>query len=108
MSPGANRGRYDIVLPLSKEDLLVLQPGQLYGWSFDLNGEDWLLPRQPGRYKLRAEVTLRLRKRTSSRDIEPAVRAKLGNHPELLDLVVPNGVWHSNEILVTVKEPGRG
>jgi hypothetical protein len=107
IAPGANRGRYDIVLPLSEESLLILQPGQLYGWCFDLNGEDWLLPHEPGQYRLRAMVTLHMRERDSKGNVDPAVRAKLGKHPELLNLVVPDGIWYSNEVLITLTHIGK-
>jgi hypothetical protein len=99
----ADQGRWCISLPLSEKTLLVLRPGELYGWSFDLNGRDWVLPRKDGKYSLRAHVTLRLRQRTPGGQIEPAVSKNLGKHPEYLDFFVPEGTWDSNEVVVSMK-----
>jgi len=98
-----DRGRWCVSLPLSEGTLIVLRPGELYGWSFDLNGRDWILPRKDGKYSLRAHVALRLRHRTPDGHLEPAVSKKLGKHPEYLDFFVPDGTWDSNEVIVSMK-----
>jgi hypothetical protein len=108
IAPPAGRGRYDIVKPLSEGSLLYLLPGEAHGWRYRLNGEDWLLPREPGEYRIAAELTLRLHQRDKSGHLSPGIETILRDHPELVPIVVPDGVWRSNEVVIRVSAPTSG
>lgn len=103
IAPEAGRGRYDIVLPLSERSLLYLLAGEAHGWRYILNGKDWLLPKEPGDYRIAAELTLRLRQRDASGDLSPGIESLLRDHLELVPVVVPDGVWRSNEVAVRIR-----
>jgi len=108
IAPAAGRGRYHLVKPLSEGLLLYLLPGEAHGWRYSLNGEDWLLPRQAGEYRIAAELTLRLRQRDKSGHLSPGIETILKDHLELVPVVVPDGVWRSNEVVIRVSTPASG
>lgn len=102
IAPAAGRGRYEIVKPLSEGLLLYFLPGEAHGRRYRLNGEDWLLPKQPGEYRIAAELTLRLHQRDKDGHLSPGIETILKDHLELVPVVVPDGVWRSNEVVIRV------
>jgi hypothetical protein len=101
VAPAARRGCYDMPGGPSPEELMILGPRELFGWRFDLNREDWLLPTEPGIYQIRAVLTLDARDKASGK-LHEAWAKRLGAHPELEAKVVPRGKWFSNPVTVRV------
>jgi hypothetical protein len=104
VAPAAGRGRYDVGT-LSALDLLQLSAGTLYGWRYDLNGDDWLLPAIPGTYEIRARVRVGLLHRRKDGSLEPAVASALGRHQAEARSLVMDGEWISSPVTVTIQPP---
>lgn len=105
IAPPAQRGRYDFGT-LGRDELMILSPGTLYGWRYDLNGDDWLLPSEPGEYEIRARIRVQLLKPRKDGSLEPAVSQVLGRHASRAESLVMNGQWVSNPVKVSVR-PGK-
>jgi hypothetical protein len=97
----AQRGRYDLGT-LSSEGLLLLAPGRIYGWRYDLNRADWLLPTVPGTYEVRARLRVHLLKPRKDGSLEEAVREALGPYSARARSLVMDGEWVSNSVTLTV------
>jgi hypothetical protein len=104
IAPPAQRGRYDLA-GLRTEDLVVLMPGRSIGFEYDLNGQDWLLPGEPGLYSVRAVITVGLLERDASGDLSAAVTEKLGKWVADADKLVMNGTWRSNWTTIRIESP---
>ncbi len=105
MSDEATHGRYESK-SLPKEGLLILHPGGIIGWRFDLNGDDWLLPRQPGKYPVRGVFRIDLTEKDEKGEVYEAVREVAGKYMNQLGKIVAHGEWPTNWVEVTVKESG--
>ncbi len=104
VAPAAGRGRYDVGT-LSARDLLQLSAGTLYGWRYDLNGDDWLLPAAPGAYEIRARLRVDLLHRRKDGSLDPAVAEALGRHQAEARSLVMDGEWISGPVTVTIQPP---
>jgi hypothetical protein len=103
----AQRGRYDVAT-LSAEELFILQPGRVYGWQYDLNGDDWVLPETPGRYQISANLDVRLAQRNKEGQLDPGVKEFLERYPHSTAGDLMDGHWSTKPIMVRVLTPSRG
>lgn len=99
----ATHGRYKRAPGLSEEEIVVLGPGNVWGWRLDLNGADWLLPREPGEYTLRAIVRIDLAQRDSKGELYDGVRNLAGKYLDQLTRIVASGEWTSNTVEITIR-----
>ncbi len=102
ISDATLRGRYDVGR-MTKSELLLLPPGHSYGWSVDINGGDWLLPRRPGIYRLVAELRVNLLQPSERATIDPVVIDALTGLVGDASSIAMNGVWRSEPLEVTVQ-----
>lgn len=104
IAPEANSGRYDVA-SLYTSDLMFLGPRQIYGWRYDLNGADWLLPCSQGTYELQARLNVKLLDPRADGKPDPAVRAILARYSKTIaSKIIMNGSWFSNRIKLEVKK----
>jgi hypothetical protein len=98
-SESAGRGKYDLGR-LEADSLVILPGGRVYGFIYDLNGGDWMLPRTGSPIEIRARIRIDLLSRDSTGQIDPAVRKRLGRFENCADSLVLNGEWTSNWVRV--------
>lgn len=99
VASAAERGRYDWGT-MSSTELLLLHGGGILGWTFDLNGHDWVLPAGAGTYVIRAKVRIRLLEPRKGA-VDPAVVEASGGL-ERARLLALDGEWISNPLTITV------
>jgi len=108
LAPRADKGNYDLAT-LSSSELRTLLPGRAYGWEYDVNGADWLMPRQPGDYELLARVRVELLKPGKGGGIDRVVKELLGKRPSFARSWVLNDELVSNRVKLTVtRQPCSG
>jgi hypothetical protein len=104
LTRGAVRGRYDLGA-LSPWEMQVIGGGEIIGWKFDLNGDNWELPALSGDVQLVAELEISYRTGGPLSEFAPQARKWLDscffpmNLAELEHLFL-RGKWRSPPIKV--------
>jgi hypothetical protein len=101
VSESAARGRYDMAL-LSPDALFILYGGAIYGWQYDLNGDDWLLPDDPGEYQITARLRVFLLQVRPDGSVDPAVKEIRSKYPQAGNLFM-HGEWQTNPVAIRVR-----
>lgn len=99
IASSAKRGRYDLG-NLTRDSLLVLRGSGIYGWRFDIDGNDWTLPAKPGNYEIRARLVVQLLPRDPSGRLARPLKELLGSRAGEAKKYVLDGEFISNVVTV--------
>lgn len=106
-SYSATHGRYHPPPGIQEQGLQFLWPGDVFGWTYDLNGDDWVLPKSPGTYRLTATIRIDLAERDANGKVYEGVAKLAGEFLDQLENAVASGEWSSNPVTITILPDGK-
>lgn len=101
-SYSATHGRYHPPAGVQEQELLFLGSGGIFGWTNDLNGDDWVLPKKPGTYQLSATIKIDLAERDSQGKVYDGVAKLAGDFLDQIENAVASGEWTSNPVTIVI------